>query len=302
MSTFLLTTLQQKYSNPFGWGGVLVLVPLMAMGGGCLERLVDFRVRRLLGVEVKSIDGEGFSMTVRSQVENPNPVGATLANIRFHAWMGPHKVGAGQLRGPLQVAPRSRFILETPVRILYQDLPPDLPARVAGGSLLLRIAARLTARSSLGTFPLHLKGGEERVQVAQALQVAVRGPFSGDGVRVTGIRVAGLGLSGARLKVRLSVRNPFAFPLRIRRARCAIAINGDPFGQGILEAPLRLPPRSRRDVEVDVVASHGSMGKSIAALLRGDPRFRVKGDLWIDPLGGISRLPIDIQADKSILE
>ncbi len=39
---------------------------------------------------------------------------------------------------------------------------------------------------------------------------------------------------------------------------------------------------------------------AIAAMMGQDPRFRLTGTLWIDPIGGVSELPVDVEADSSI--
>lgn len=279
----------------------LVLVAAVALAGcgAWLERWVDFRVHRILGAQVSRVHAAGFEMTVRTELENPNAVDATLTNVRFTTWIGPQRVGQGTMPGPIKVRARSRFVLDAPVHIAYASLPADLPARSASGIVALRITTRLHAATSLGSYQLKLSSTDQ-VRLDRALKVAIRGPFGGRSIQVDSIKLAGLGLFNSRLKVRLTARNLFAFPIRVRRARYAIAINGVHFGEGTLERPLRLAPRSSQQLELELAAPHGTLGHAALVMLAGDPRFRVTGKLWIDPIAGVKEIPLDVEADASV--
>jgi len=266
---------------------------------GCAERFLDFQVRRLTALKVVRIDGAGFDLQVRCELENPNPLGAELGAISFETWAGDHRLGRGTLPGPIQVAARSRFTLEVPVRVAYAELPADLPARVAGGSLALQTEASFSARTPVGSYAMRLRSSGQ-TQVAEALQVAVQGSFRGEALRVERISLAGLELRRIRLKVRLRARNLFAFPLRVQRGEVDLAIGGTPFGKSKLEQPLALPAHGEATTEVAIAATHGTVGTVITSMLGQQPRFRVRGTLWIDPVGGVSQIPIDVEADQSI--
>jgi len=277
----------------------LCLALVLVGAAGCVERFIDFRVHELAGVRVTRIDGAGFDLRVRCQLENPNRVAARLTGIRFRSWTGPHELGTGQLSEGLQVAARSRFQLEVPVRIAYEALPADFPQRVAGGWLELRTEATFHAQTSLGAYDMRVVS-EGRTRISEALQVAVQGPFTGDAVRVDSVALDGVGLRRTRLRLRLTARNRFAFPVQVRRGSFALAINGTPFGKSSLERPLRLPPRGAQSLDMVIDATHGTVGAAIVAMMGGEPRFHVTGQLEIEPLGGVSRVPIDVQADSSV--
>ena len=265
---------------------------------GCVERLVDFHVHRLEAMRVTGIDGEGFALQVRCLLENPNPLGAQVVKVRFKAFSKTHLLGEGSFAGPVTVKPNSRFQLRTPVRVAYHRLPPDFPARVKDGALVLRTEVDLTAKTKLGTYPMHLVT-EGRVDIAETLKVAIQGPFKGQAVTIKSIRLTGLKLRRVKLRVRFVARNMFAFPVRIVRGEYRILVNGEHFGRGKLEQPIVLPPRGSKTVDTELSATHGAVTRAMAAMM-GDPRFRLKGTLWIDPVGGVSRLPLDVEADSSV--
>jgi len=274
-------------------------LPLLLICTGCVDRLVDFHVHRLEGVRCTGIDGNGFNLVVRCQLENPNALGAEVSQVRFRSLTGSHLLGQGRFPGPVKVNANSRFVLQVPVRVSYADLPADLPRRVASGMLLMRTEVDLRAKTSLGSYSMHLTT-EDRVKIAEALKVAIQGPFQGQAFRIDSIRLAGLELRRIRLRIRFVARNMFGFPVRIRGGRYSVSINGALFGDGKLERPIAVPPRRTVTVDAKVLATHGAVTQAIAAMLGADPRFRVKGTLWIDPIGGVSKLPIDIQAGSDI--
>jgi len=277
----------------------LLLTASLASLSGCVERLLDFHVRRLVGVKVTKIDGRGFDLLVRCELENPNPLGATVSQVRFATYMGQNLLWEGRLAGPLAVKAKSAFALEVPVRVAYERLPADLPRQVADGTIRMRTVTTFTATTKLGSYEMRLTS-VDRTKIAEALKVAIRGSFSGDALKILAINLGDLKLRKVQLKARVLARNLFAFPIRIRRGVYSISINGSHFGDGRFDEPLPIPARSAVERSMEVVASHGAVGSAIMAMMGAEPRFRLKGTLWIDPIGGVGELPVDIAADSSI--
>jgi hypothetical protein len=42
------------------------------------------------------------------------------------------------------------------------------------------------------------------------------------------------------------------------------------------------------------------MARALGALATTDPRFRVRGTITVEPIAGISALPVDLTADSSV--
>lgn len=294
-----MSTSRYSDSCPCPRGLLLLLLLLPLVLGACVERLVDFNVKRLEGVRVTRIDGQGFDLIARYEVENPNPLGATISKVRFETFMGQHQLGRGQMAGPLQVAAKSRFSLEAPVRVTYGRLPPDLPQRVADGTMRIRTVASMTAGSKLGSITMNLTS-EDRAKIDDSLKVAIRGSFSGDALKILSINLGRLKLRKVQLKIKIRAQNLFAFPVRIRRGNYSISINGSHFGKGAFSEPLTLAPRGAVERTMEIAASHGAVGSAIMAMMGAEPRFKLKGTLWIDPIAGVSKLPLEVEADSSI--
>jgi LEA14-like dessication related protein len=276
---------------------VLLLLPLVE--AGCAEKFVDFKVHRLLGLRVTKIDRVGFDTLVRCELENANPVAAEIEDVVFRASTGEHLIGRGTLRGPFPVAARSRFELELPLRVAYVDLPADFPKRVERGELPLVTEAGLRAHTKVGTYEMKLVSTGS-MRIAESLPVVVQGPFQGDAVRVQAIHLGGLELRRMRLRIRFVARNPFAFPVHVRRGELKLDVNGRFFGEGKLGEPLLVPARGSRASEIEVAATHGAVASVALSWLGEEPSFRLQGALWIDPIGGVTRVPIDVRADSSV--
>ncbi len=278
---------------------VRLLALLALAAAGCVERFVDFRVEKLVALKATRVDGSGFNLLVKSEVANPNRLDAEVSEVDFRAYLGPSLIGSGHVAGPFSAPAGGRFLLEAPLRVAYGDLPADFPARVAGGELALRTEARFRARTSLGRYTMQVTS-EGRTRIAEALQVAVQGSFQGEALRVEGIALGALALRQVQLRVRFRLRNLFAFPVKIEGGDFKLAINDAPFGESSLPSALELPARGSATTTLEIAATHGVVGSVVLGMLGKEPRFRVRGTVRIAPIGGVSRIPVDVQADSSI--
>lgn len=285
----------------------MVMAALWAMGlglgggAGCMDQLVAFQVRRVTGLQVVRIQGDSFTMRIQCEVDNPNRVGARLSGIRFKAFSGEHLLGKGAVSGTVDAPARGRLSLKSLMSVRYDSLPADFPARVSGGKLALTTHVSFRASSKLGALDLRLRSSDQ-VAVAQAMEVAVRGSFQGPNIKVERVQYGGSNLRRTRLTVGLRVRNPFAFPVGVLRGEFELSVNGRRVGDAALDKALVVPPGSSALLQVQLDADHGALGSALLALLANSPKFRVKGTLWINPIGGVSRLPLDVTADASVLD
>ncbi len=278
---------------------IVVTVAGLVLAAGCFGHWVDFRVREISGLRARDIDDRGFGLTVRSRLLNPNRVGAVISDIRYRISTGNHPLGRGRIAGPIQVPARSPFDLDASLRVDYADLPGDFPRRVASGRLPLTVQTSLVAETRLGTFSMNLRS-TGRVEIAEALEVAVTGSFRGRAVKVRRIRLASLSARAVELRLEVALHNAFAFPLRIERGEVELFVNGRYFGRSGIDSAVELPAGRTVIREFDVSAAHFRTWLAAGALLAGAPRFRARGVLWIEPIGGVSRIPFDLNADASV--
>ena len=281
--------------------GAMALLTLLISASGCMDSLVAFQVRRVTSLQVVRIQGDSFTMRVQCEVENPNRVSAQLDGIRFKVFSGDHLLGQGAVPGTVEAPAREMLTLQSLMSVRYRSLPADFPARVRSGKLDLTTHVSFTATSKLGALELNLRS-RDQVAVAQAVEVAVRGSFQGPNIRVERIQPTGFDLRRTHLTVGLRANNPFAFAVGVQRGTFELYINGKLVGDAALKKRSVVAPGSSALLQVQLDADHGALGAALLTLLARDPKFRVKGTLWIDPIGGVTRLPIDVTADASVLD
>lgn len=281
--------------------------PLIAVGiawalaTGCVSQFAEFHVRELSSVQVGDIDDTGFAMTVRAQVENPNRLAAEVSDIRFQASMGDKVLGTGQVAGAIQAGARSVFPMDATVRVRFADLPADLPAQVADGTLPLTVDAAFKAKTSIGKFTMKLRA-TDRTAIDQTMQVMIAGGLRGSTVRVTRLAGVNLGLTGVRLRVNVALHNAFPFPVRIVRGDIDLLLGGRRVGATRIDRPIDLPARTRVMRELTVQVSHADMLRMVTSVGQGAVATRAAGTLWIAPIGGIERIPFDVATDLSAIE
>ena len=268
---------------------------------GCVNRMADFHVREIASVRVHDIDESGFEMTVLARVENPNRVSARVSDIRFHTSMDGAPLGQGRVPGPVEAVARSIFDLHATVRVPFADLPADLPARVAGGILPLTVMAAFVADTKLGRFPMRLTARGDTA-IAEALQVLIEGGLSGDLVKVTRLSNVALGLTGVRLRVRVALRNALPFPVQVQRGDVALLLGHRQVGHTRIERGFTLPARARIHRDVEVHVGHGDMLRAGRSLMNGELAVGARGTLFIEPIGGVERIPFEVATDLSVIE
>ena len=277
----------------------VVLVVMAA--GGCVSQFADFHVREISSVRVDNIDADGFDMTVGVAVENPNRMTAEVSDIRFTASMGEHVLGAGRGVGTIRAGARTVFPMTARMRVRFEDLPGDLPGRVKDGSFPLTVAAAFQARTRVGHFAMKLRE-TGRTAIDQTLQVVIAGGLRGSVVQITGIERVGLALTGVRLQVRVSLANALPFPVRIIRGEIFMLLGGRRVSATRVDSAIELPARGKVDREFLVQVSHGDMLRLARSLAEGELATRATGTLWIEPIGGVARIPFDVATELSAIE
>ncbi len=281
-------------------GRALALALSLAATAGCVRDVTQLRMTRLKAIRITSLERRGFNMEASCEVLNPAPVQATLEKMKFSIYLGRQLLGQGTRDAPLPVQPGATFPLRVPLWVAYSDLPASLTHHMEEGKLRLRILGQMLARTSFGQFKITLDR-EELVQVDEALRVVIEGTFSGDGIKLQSLQLRQVDLQRTLLRLALDVRNPFPFLVRVQRATYSVSVGGVPLGQGTTPGPLHLPPRARREVPLELSVPHAGLGASALAMLRNAPRVRVEGTLWVDPVVGVTRIPLRLEADARVI-
>jgi LEA14-like dessication related protein len=164
------------------------------------------------------------------ELENPNPIGLSLASVDYAFFVEGKQVVAGAPQQGLQIASRGKSQLVFPANVRFADIVPVVQTFLTQKEARYRAQGSVGIQTPLGVlrFPLEHEG---TFPVPQIPQVQLESP-----------RIANLSLSGATVEFPLTVTNGNGFPLPLNGLAGNFAVAGNAVGQvstgdmGMLEA------------------------------------------------------------------
>ena len=112
-------------------------------------------------------------------------------------------------------------------------------------------------------------------------------------VRLEGVAVTGLGLSGGSLRVELDVYNPNPYDIRGARLTAELHLEDTRFGELQHERVFELTAESHTRLEIPMQFTWEGVGAAARGMLsRGSVPYRLEGRLLIDTPGGDKRVTI----------
>jgi LEA14-like dessication related protein len=126
---------------------------------------------------------------------------------------------------------------------------------------------------------------------AAACSSAFRGVFEEPTVRLDGIQVNGLGLTGGSLIARFEIENPNGFGLETDRVDYTVEIldrtRSDstwiPLTKGVIDDNIRVGGNERKTLELPIEFSFRDFGPAFRAILdRGTVTYRVTGEVDVE--------------------
>nr|WP_240923465.1 LEA type 2 family protein [Thermococcus sp. 18S1] len=116
-------------------------------------------------------------------------------------------------------------------------------------------------------------------------------------ITLSDVRVASIGLTGAKLEIVFRIYNPNDVTATLDRIEYELYGNGEFLGYGYIDRSVDIPARSIRYVSSEFTLDYGGALKTIwSALKRGDVDWRVKGTLHIDTPIGTLDVPFEERA------
>ena len=181
------------------------------------------------GVRLTGLDFDGFDIAFDVEVDNPNPVGISLAGLDYDLKLMGSRFLQGEQPMGLQVAARGNSRVEVPLRLGFQQLLKRFQE--------LKTAHQADYALELGMgFDLPLLG---RIRVP----VSYRGEFpvpKMPNIKLGSLEVQQLTMSSAKLLLQLEVDNPNAFSLLFDKLDYKLKLNGFDVGGGLLERPVNI--------------------------------------------------------------
>lgn len=246
-------------------------------------------------VAVTDFDLERAELLVDLAIDNANPVPLPLAGIAYDLKVAGRSLVAGTADQQTRLAARSVSRVPLSVTVKFDDLR--------------RIYRSL---SGLDEFEYQLDGsvgvdlpllGVQQVPLASSGRLPVpRMPR----VRLAGVDLGTVGLTGAEVVLRLAVENPNTFGLDIKSMNFGIDVNQQNWGSGTIDQAVSLPAKARTELAVPLNLDFARIGQSGFQLLVRSERFdyRLSGGLELDTTLRRVRnlkLPFDVTGSASSL-
>ncbi|MCU7850815.1 MAG: LEA type 2 family protein [Candidatus Thiodiazotropha sp. (ex Monitilora ramsayi)] len=210
------------------------------------------------GVRLTGLDFEGMDLAFDVQVDNPNPVGISLAGLDYDlSLLGSRFLKGDQPMG-MKLAANGNSSVEVPMRLGFQQL--------------LSTYQQLKGADSAG-YQLDLGMGFDvpvlgRVRVPVSYQGEFPVPEMPD-VKVRSLDVQQLSMSGATLMMQLEVDNPNAFSLLLNQLNYDVKLNGYNVGSGLMGKAVNLQRGSPGVINLPLSLDFAQAGMGLYKALLG---------------------------------
>lgn len=272
---------------PASLRALLPLVALAALGPGCASAPPRPTGTPALVAQQTSVTAQDMTdVTVRfsGQLTHPGPAVLERADYELVSEGRVVKAGSAPLGVPLAPGQPTAFSFEE--RATYLKGPEELRALGAREApLLLALRGTLTVRA-----------GEVLQTVPFAASREVRAPRPPE-VVVHSLDAGRYSDEEVQLILRLGVRNPNPFPLRLEQLSWALQVAGRPLGEGTLARAVTVGASSEGVYPVEASVTRASWGPEVKALLsRGSLPWTLRGELT----GPLLRVPYTLGGDVKL--
>src|SRR5215211_3233770 len=202
----------------FALAAALLALCLISPGCAALRKLFESAFKRpelkFKTLAVREVTLSGTTLDTVWLLENPNPVGLSLAQIDYSFFVEGKQIVAGKPRNGLQIPASKSAELTFPAEVKFQDLVPALGVFLQKDVATYRAEGTLGVQTPLGVlrFPLRKEGTFE---VPKVPALAFESP-----------RLRSMGVSGAQLEVPLTLTNRNSFPLPVGGISGNLSIGG----------------------------------------------------------------------------
>ncbi len=240
------------------------------------------------GLRLTGLDLDGVNLVFDVGVDNPNPVGISLASLDYDLKLQ----GSSFLRGDqpmgMQLAAKGNSQVQVPVRLGFQQLSNSYArlknAREVGYELDMGMGFEVPLLGRVKV-PVNYKG---RVPIPEVPSVSLRS-----------VDVRQLTLSGATLQLELEVDNPNAFSLMLNKLDYNLKLNGFNLGSGLVNNGMQVQRNGRGRFTLPLKLNFAQAGKGLyTALLGQHVNYDLSGSVQAsssNPILKSFHIPLDKQ-------
>lgn len=221
------------------------------------------------GVKLTGLDAEGVNLAFDVNVDNPNPVGISLAGLDYDLKLLGSRFLQGEQPMGMKLAANGSSQVQIPLRLGFQQLLKTYQQ--------LKSADQAAYQVDLGMgFDVPVLG---RVRVP----VSYKGKFPVPRmpqVKLRSLDVQKLSMSGASLLMQLQVDNPNAFSLLLDKLDYNLKLNGFDVGGGRVDKSLNIKQGGQGVIGLPVSLDFAQTGMGLyKALLGGGINYDLSGSV-----------------------
>lgn len=222
---------------------------------------------RFKTVNLKNASLSGINLDTVWTLDNPNPVGLSLAELDYKLFIEGKQVVAGSPRRGLTIPADNRADLTFPAQLKFAELAPTLGVFLNQDTAKYRAEGHIGVKTPIGVikFPLKKEGSFE---VPKVPQVEFQQP-----------QVTHLSLSGATLSIPLKLTNRNSFPLPVAGITGQLAIGGANIGNINTGEVGLLAGRGTQTVNLPVTVNFSSALAAANAIRQGKGQVALSGNL-----------------------
>jgi LEA14-like dessication related protein len=224
-------------------------------------------------------DASLFESTLLFQfnVDNPNPIGATIRRIAYDLKIQQRDFASGTLEEGIKLKAGGTERVTVPVRMKYLEVFESIVEFVQSN----RVAYELSGSFSVGPFdiPYRHRGNLDIPKLPD--------------ISLDDVRISALSATGATLTFSLNMTNSNSFPVQLNGLDYGIQLGGIEFADGRMRDVSTLNKRGDTRVDIPVNISFFNLGHSAYRLLTGTSSdFDLTGAMQFKvPAKGIENFP-----------
>ena len=240
---------------------------------------------RFKTVNIRDVSLTGAGINTVWTLENPNPLGLSLAEIDYAFFVEGKQVVAGKPRNGLQIPASGRTELVFPADVKFQEIVPALGTFLNKDTATYRAEGHIGVKTPIGVlkFPISKEGTFE---VPKLPTLQFEPP-----------RITNISLAGATLEIPLKLTNRNSFPLPIGGVTGQLKIGGANVGNISTGSLGALEGRGSQVVKVPVTINFASALQAANAIRQGKGQLALTGQLQ----SGTASLPINLSEFENFL-
>lgn len=261
-----------------------VVAGLVTSASGCaaLRNLFETAFQkpqfRFKTANLKNASLTGANIETVWTLDNPNPMGLSIAHIDYAFFVEDKQVVAGAPRRGLQIPANDRAELVFPANLKFQDLAPTLGVFLNQDVASYRAEGHIGVNTPIGIIKFPLKK-EGTFEVPKVPQLTFEPP-----------RITNLSLSGATLEIPLKLTNRNSYPLPVGGITGNVAIAGVNVGNISTGNLGLLQGKGTQTVNLPVTVNFASALQAANAIRQGRGNVALSGQLQ----SGVGSVPISL--------